>query len=84
MSRESSEPFDYVGRDEARRIRAEADGVTRADTGLRQIALREGDATFCRKCDGACYIERPSRHYLDHIMKCPRCGGEGLEPIDGC
>lgn len=58
-----------------------ADGVNRADHGLRAIATVIGDATMCRKCDGAGYVPRPDYGWDDDkIIKCTRCGGEGLEP----
>lgn len=67
---------------EARReIAASVDNVKRADTNLRPIAVKVGDATMCRKCDGAGYVPRPLYGWTDdHITKCRRCGGEGLEP----
>lgn len=59
-----------------------ADGVNRADNRLRSFAQPrcEGDAVFCTRCDGAGYVERPSKKFLDPIQKCGRCGCEGLEP----
>jgi len=64
-----------------RRYHTTADGVSRADAGLRRFARREGDAVYCRRCDGNGYLVRDSvfASILDPI-KCGRCGGEGLEP----
>lgn len=50
----------------------------RADVGLRMIARREGDAVFCRACDGDGMVL--SRLGSTEPRKCSRCGGEGLEP----
>jgi len=50
----------------------------RADAGLRTFARREGEAVFCRECDGDGVTY--SAHSNDGLRKCPRCGGEGLEP----
>jgi hypothetical protein len=67
-------------RERNRRIWA-AGEPRRADVNLRRFARREGEATFCRQCDGAGVVEsRTNRVCPDPIRKCPRCGGEGLEP----
>lgn len=67
-------------RDRDRRVWA-AGPAKRADAKLRQFARREGDAVFCRCCDGAGFIAcTTNRMRVDPIRKCPRCGGEGLEP----
>lgn len=51
---------------------------SRADARLRNFARREGDAVFCRECDGGGILA--SAHSADGLRKCTRCGGEGLEP----
>lgn len=59
----------------------QADGVNRADVGLKRFPRREGDAVFCAECDGAGYTPRTKWSCeTDRITKCARCGGEGLEP----
>ena len=69
----------YTGRDDLRAAKVRCDGFGRADIGLRTFALREGDAVFCRRCDGQGYV--PSINRLDPL-KCSRCNGEGLEPVN--
>lgn len=67
-----------------RGVRMRADGVNRADQGLRDFARREGDAVFCRKCDGDGVVLRSiisspeaKRRDQKEPVKCTRCGGEG-------
>lgn len=69
--------FIYGRHRERHRLHREADGVNRADAGLRSVAREVGDAVMCRKCDGYGYFMNPLR---EDPMKCTRCGGEGLEP----
>ena len=52
----------------------QADGVNRADRGLRTFGRRVGDAIMCVACDGAGYV--PGRF---EPVKCSDCGGEGLD-----
>jgi len=53
----------------------------RADTRLRRFPRVEGEAEFCRQCDGAGVVMASvNRSRPDPIRKCPRCKGEGLEP----
>lgn len=51
---------------------------SRADHRLRSFARTEGDAVFCRLCDGQGVTIRDGR--TPEPVKCSRCGGEGLEP----
>lgn len=46
----------------------------------------EGDAVFCLHCDGSGVTteSRPWDRMFPLVpVKCHRCGGEGLEPVDG-
>lgn len=54
----------------------------RADERLRQFARREGDAVFCRRCDGGGRVLTERHRPNDPIKTCPRCHGEGLEPAE--
>ena len=51
----------------------------RADAKLRSFGRREGDATMCPRCDGDGVILCRGRFTIEP-MKCPDCGGEGLDP----
>lgn len=56
---------------------------TRADARLRTFARREGHAVFCRQCDGdGLILCTTHRLTSEPFRKCPRCGGEGLEPME--
>ena len=62
------------------RRREWAQGVARrADENLRRLPPREGDARFCRKCEGDGVVLAVVDLVLQPIS-CARCGGEGLEP----
>lgn len=67
----------YMEAVERRRAYTAVSTWNRADHGLRQIAMTEGDAVWCRKCDGSGYL---SRGVDRDPVKCGRCFGEGLEP----
>lgn len=55
----------------------------RADSRLRSFARKEGDAVFCRLCDGdGVIIRRAYARAVQQPVKCNRCGGEGLEPSE--
>lgn len=68
----------------------QADGVNRADRGLRRFGRRVGDAIMCPRCDGDGVVlanvwNRPTvenpyhRETVREPVKCPDCGGEGLD-----
>lgn len=44
-----------------------------------RLCRRQGDAVFCRFCDGA-GVRVQRLDGTDQPVKCERCGGEGLEP----
>lgn len=53
----------------------------RADARLRTFGRREGDAVFCRVCDGdGLVLYAGDRPRAEPFRKCTHCGGEGLEP----
>jgi hypothetical protein len=56
---------------------------SRADANLRRFARVEGEAVFCRRCDGdGVVLLAAGRLHAEPIRQCPRCGGEGLEPLE--
>lgn len=61
----------------------QAEGVNRADAGLRRFGRREGDAIMCPRCDGDGIVLRKTGWLgLEPLIepeKCPECGGEGLD-----
>jgi hypothetical protein len=66
-----------------------ADGVNRADNGLRRFGLRIGDAVMCPRCDGGGYVVGRALspvagmdqvRLTEQPVKCPTCKGEGLDP----
>lgn len=66
--------------EENRRVWSGGD-PSRADARLRCFARSEGDAVFCRLCDGQQYIVRQVYGKTEQQpVKCSRCHGEGLEP----
>lgn len=68
-----------IGRTEIWRSVAVRGEPGRADNLLRSFARVEGEAVFCRRCDGSGLV-LAAGPTLDPIRKCSRCGGEGLEP----
>lgn len=71
----------YASLVERRYAHVLGDGVNRADARLRRFARRDGDAVFCRLCDGdGVVLATANRLTADPVKKCSRCGGEGLEP----
>lgn len=63
-------------REEQRRTWAKGP-ANRADARLRRFCRVEGEAVFCGDCDGGGLVSSKGH---EPIRKCPRCGGEGLEP----
>lgn len=70
-----------------------ADGVKRADRGLRVFGRRVGHAVMCPTCDGdgvvvgVRYCRPPgpnhysaAEHRVTQPVTCETCGGEGLDP----
>lgn len=67
---------------------------SRADAGLRKFGPRIGDAVMCPKCEGSGVVKGREMHWyqgrtygagqlIDAPVKCPTCGGEGLDPRGG-
>jgi predicted Zn-ribbon and HTH transcriptional regulator len=73
---------------EERRSHMAADGVNRADAGLRRFGRKVGEATMCPRCDGGGYVVgrafgrtlKGRLEMMDDPVKCPTCKGEGLDP----
>lgn len=76
-----------IGAEERDRRWRTAEGVNRADAGLRRFERYIGDAVMCFTCEGTGYVLRSSMHHegagsrpIVEPVKCSTCGGEGLDP----
>lgn len=66
----------------AERAAERAGDPSRADANIRlHPPRREGDASFCRRCDGdGVILKYQARSMMQEPVRCPDCGGEGLDP----